>query len=77
MTWYDKLTYNMGLGLFYGLKVEGLSLKFNNMTIGIHGQEWNAEYEVAGNMVRLNELYIGFLFFRFIIEFIVPNEPTT
>lgn len=76
MTWYDKMTYAMGLGLFYGLKFEWLSLKFNNMTVGIHGQEWDAEYEVAGNTVKLNELYIGVLFFRFIIEFIVPNETT-
>ncbi len=59
MKWYDKF--------------EWLNSTFNNMTLGIHGQEWEAMQEVDGKDVKLNEVYVGFLFGRLIFEFIYPT----
>lgn len=68
----DRLTVWMGLGLFFGIKFEWLNGHFNNMTLGIHGQEWEADCN--GKLCKLNELYVGLLFFRFIFEFTLPDD---
>jgi hypothetical protein len=70
MNTIDKITVGLGFGIFYGIKWEGLHKSFNNMTLGIHSQEWAAEYEYGGSKCDLNEIYLGFLFFRFIFQFI-------
>lgn len=73
MTVIDRITVGLGLGLFFGLKFEWLHKSFNNMTLGIHGQEWEAECDM-GSVCSLNEFYIGFIFFRLMFQFIVPND---
>lgn len=70
----DKLTTALGLGLFYGIKFEWLHKSFNNMTLGLHGQEWEAECDYAGTTCDLNEIYIGFFLFRFVLQFVSPND---
>lgn len=74
MTVIDRITTGLGMGLFYGLKVEGLHKSLNNMTLGVHAQEWEAQCDYGGHDCKLNEVYIGVLFFRFIFQFVQPND---
>lgn len=74
MTILDRITTSIGLGVFYGVRFEWLHKSFNNVTLGIHSQEWNAECEYDGTQYNLNEVHLGLLFFRFIFEFITPND---
>jgi hypothetical protein len=67
MRWFDYITIWLGLGICYNIKYEWLSKDISNMTIGIHGQEW--EGSDGSKSVDINQLYIGLLFIRFVFEF--------
>ena len=68
MKWYDYITVGLGLGMINSVAWEWLPKNVNSMTLGIHGQEWEGQDNVTGNSVDINELFIGFLFFRIVIE---------
>lgn len=74
MNTIDRITVGLGWGIFYSIKFEWLHKTFNNMTLGWHSQEWEAECQYGGNQCKLNEIYIGFLFGRFVFQFVVPND---
>jgi len=68
MKWYDYITVGLGLGIVNSVAWEWLPKGINNMTLGIHGQEWEGQDNMTGEPMDVNELFIGLLFIRIIIE---------
>lgn len=60
----------MGLGKIQTINWEWLSKDFNNMTLGIHSQEWSSAKDFRGSIHQINQLYIGLFFFRIVIEMV-------
>jgi hypothetical protein len=61
-----------GLGKLKECYLQGIfSDKYNNMTLGIHAQEYLSTRDIYGKVHRINTLYIGFYFFRIVFEFVI------
>ena len=59
-----------GLGQFKECYFQWLDPELNNMTLGIHGQEWSCIPTTNGKKHIINQLCIGIFFCRVVFEFI-------
>lgn len=60
----------MGLGKLHECYCQWLDPHINNMTLGVHGQQWLSTPDQEGKRHTINTLFIGLLFFRIVFEFI-------
>jgi hypothetical protein len=60
----------MWLGKLHECYVQCFDPQVNNLTLGVHIQQWLSTPNREGNKATISTLFIGILFFRIVFEFV-------